>query len=101
MALGRLDSVTALLPNAALLLYNFVRKEAVLSSQIEGTQSSFADLLLYAIDEEPGVPVEDAREVSRCVAALERGLKRLRGGMPMGPFRTHGQGGFKRSAKHL
>ena len=75
VALGRLDSVTALLPNAALLLYSFVRKEAVLSSQIEGTQSSLADLMLYEIDEEPGVPVEDAREVSRCVAALERGLK--------------------------
>ena len=83
VALGRLDSVTALLPNAALLLYSFVRKEAVLSSQIEGTQSSLADLLLYEVDEEPGVPVEDAREVSRCVAALERGLKRLRGGLPV------------------
>ncbi len=82
VALGRLDSVTSLLPNAALLLYSFVRKEAVLSSQIEGTQSSLADLLLYEVDEEPGVPVEDAREVSRCVAALERGLKKLRGGLP-------------------
>jgi Fic family protein len=79
VALGRLDAVTALLPNAALLLYSFVRKEAVLSSQIEGTQSSLADLLLYEIDEQPGVPVDDAREVSRCVAALERGLALLRG----------------------
>jgi Fic family protein len=83
VALGRLDAVTQLLPNASLLLYSFVRKEAVLSSQIEGTQSSLADLLLYEIDEQPGVPVEDAREVSRCVAALERGLKRLRGGLPL------------------
>jgi Fic family protein len=83
VALGRLDAVTALLPNAALLLYSFVRKEAVLSSQIEGTQSSLADLLLYEIDEQPGVPVEDAREVSRCVAALERGLDKLRGGLPL------------------
>src|SRR3954465_13865169 len=80
VALGRLDALTAHLPNASLLLYSFVRKEAVLSSQIEGTQSSFADLLLYEIDEEPGVPVDDAREVSHCVAALERGLKGLRGG---------------------
>ena len=54
VALGRLDAVTNLLPNAALLLYSFVRKEAVLSSQIEGTQSSLADLLLYEIDEQPG-----------------------------------------------
>lgn len=83
VALGRLDAVTALLPNAALLLYSFVRKEAVLSSQIEGTQSSLADLLLYEIDEQPGAPVEDAREVSRCVAALERGLKKLHGGLPL------------------
>lgn len=83
VALGRLDAVTSLLPNAALLLDSFVRKEAVLSSQIEGTQSSLADLLLYEIDEQPGVPVDDAREVSRCVAALDRGLEKLRGGLPL------------------
>jgi Fic family protein len=83
VALGRLDAVTSLLPNAALLLYSFVRKEAVLSSQIEGTQSSLADLLLFEIDEAPGVPVEDAREVSRCVAALEHGMQALRGGLPL------------------
>jgi Fic family protein len=83
LALGRLDAITAHLPNASLLLGSFVRKEAVLSSQIEGTQSSLADLLLYEIDEQPGVPVDDVREVSRCVAALERGLQRLRGGLPV------------------
>lgn len=83
VALGRLDAVTDLLPNAGLLLYSFVRKEAVLSSMIEGTQSSLADLMLYELDEQPGVPVEDAREVSRYVAALEHGLKRLRGGFPL------------------
>jgi Fic family protein len=83
LALGRLDALTAHLPNAALVLYSFVRKEAVLSSQIEGTQSSLADLLLYEIDEEPGVPLGDAREVSRCVAALEHGLKQLRKGLPL------------------
>jgi Fic family protein len=83
LALGRLDAVTDLLPNASLLLYSFVRKEAVLSSMIEGTQSSLADLLLFELDEQPGVPVEDAREVSRYVAALEHGLARLRGGFPL------------------
>lgn len=83
VALGRLDAISALLPNAGLLLYSFVRKEAVLSSQIEGTQSSLADLLLFEIDEEPGVPLDDAREVSRCVAALERGLQLVRGGLPL------------------
>ena len=83
VALGRLDALTELIPNASLLLYSFLRKEAVLSSQIEGTQSSFADLLLYEIDEQPGVPIEDAREVSRCVAALESGLGKLRAGIPL------------------
>lgn len=83
VALGRLDALTAHLPNASLVLYSFVRKEAVLSSQIEGTMSSLADLLLYEIDEQPGVPVDDAAEVSRCVAALGRGLKKLRGGLPL------------------
>ena len=83
LALGRLDALTAHLPNTALLLYSFVRQEAVLSSQIEGTQSSLADLLLYEIDEQPGVPLADAREVSRCVAALEHGLTALRGGLPL------------------
>jgi Fic family protein len=72
-----------LLPHAELLLYSFVRKEAVLSSQIEGTQSSLADLLLFEIDEQPGVPIDDAREVSRCVAALAHGVQRLREGFPL------------------
>lgn len=83
VALGRLDAVTGLLPNAGLLLYSFVRKEAVLSSMIEGTQSSLADLMLFELDQQPGVPLEDVREVSRYVAALEHGLKRLRGGFPL------------------
>lgn len=83
LALGRLDAVSSLLPNAELLLYSFVRKEAVLSSQIEGTQSSLGDLLLFEIDEQPGVPVDDAREVSRCVAALTHGVQRLREGFPL------------------
>lgn len=83
VAIGRLDALTELLPNRSLLLYSFVRKEAVLSSMIEGTQSSIADLMLYEVDEEPGVPVDDAAEVSRYVAALDHGLARLRGGFPL------------------
>jgi Fic family protein len=83
VALGRLDAITTLLPNAALLLYSFVRKEAVLSSQIEGTQSSLADLLLFEIEELPGVRLDDAHEVSRYVAALHRGLALLRDGLPL------------------
>jgi Fic family protein len=83
VALGRLDALASLLPNAQLLLYSFVRKEAVLSSQIEGTQSSLSDLLLFEADELPGVPIDDAREVSRCVAAMAHGMDRLRGGFPL------------------
>lgn len=83
VALGRLDAVSAMLPNAPLVLYSFVRKEAVLSSQIEGTQSSLSDLMLFEIDEQPGVPIDDAREVSRCVAAMDHGLERLREGFPL------------------
>jgi hypothetical protein len=58
LAIGRLDSVGILLPDPQLFLYAYVRKEAVLSSQIEGTQSSLSDLLLFELDEQPGVPME-------------------------------------------
>src|ERR1051325_5502147 len=83
LSLGRLDTITGFLPNASLLLYGYVRKEAVLSSMIEGTQSSLADLLLYEVHEQPGVPIDDAPEVSLYVTALDHGLKRLRGGFPL------------------
>ena len=77
-ALGRLDGVTTLLPDASLFIYFYVRKEALLSSQIEGTQSSFSDLLLYESEQSPRVPLEDVREVSNYVAAMNHGLKRIR-----------------------
>ena len=77
-ALGRLDGISALLPDKSLFLYHYVRKEAVLSSQIEGTQSSLTDLLQHERGDAPGVPQDDVAEVSRCVAALEHGLRRLR-----------------------
>jgi Fic family protein len=83
LALGRLDSVSSLPPDTALFLYTFVRKEAVLSSQIEGTQSSLSDLLLFEIEEAPGVPFDDVREVSNYVCALEHGVKRVRGDFPI------------------
>ena len=83
LALGRLDSVSSLLPDPDLFLYSYIRKEAVLSSQIEGTQSSLSDLLLFEIQESPGAPMDDVVEVSRYVAALEHGLARLRGGFPL------------------
>jgi Fic family protein len=83
LALGRLDSITTLLPDPQLFLYAYVRREAVLSSQIEGTQSSLSDLLLFELDEAPGVPFDDVVEVSNYVAALEHGMGRLRGGFPL------------------
>jgi Fic family protein len=83
LALGRLDSISTLLPDPSFILYLYVRKEAVLSSQIEGTQSSLSDLLLYETDQAPGVPLDDVREVSRYVAALDHGLARLREGFPL------------------
>jgi len=82
-ALGRLDGVATLLPDPSLFLYLYVRKEAVLSSQIEGTQSSFSDLLLFESDVVPGVPIDDVQEVSHYVSALNHGLSRLRGGFPL------------------
>jgi len=83
LAVGRLDGVSTLLPDKALFLYAYVRKEAVLSSQIEGTQSSLSDLLLFELDEAPGVPLDDVVEVSNYVAALDHGLARLRAGLPL------------------
>ncbi len=77
-ALGRLDGMSMVLPNSSLFLYMYVRKEAVLSSQIEGTQSSLSDLLLYETSEALGVPLDDVTEVSRYVAAMNHGLNRLK-----------------------
>lgn len=78
-ALGRLDGMTVLLPDPDMLLYTYVRKEAVLSSQIEGTQSSLSDLLLYENDATPGVPMEDVRETSNYLAAMRHGLDAIDG----------------------
>jgi Fic family protein len=81
-ALGRLDGASHTL-DPEQLLYMYVRKEAVLSSQIEGTQSTLADLLQYENADAPGVLLEDVREVSRYVNALQYGFERLHGGMPL------------------
>ena len=82
-SLGRLDSVATLLPDIDLFLYMYVRKEAVLSSQIEGTKSSLSDLLLFELEEVPGVPLDDVIEVSNYVAAIAHGLKRLKENFPL------------------
>ena len=83
LELARLDGFSRLLPDTHLILYQYVRKEALLSSQIEGTQSSLSDLLLFENDELPGVPLADVQEVSNYVAALNSGLNAIRTGRPI------------------
>ena len=74
-ALGRLDGLASILPDPSLFIYLYVRKEAVLSSQIEGTQSSFSDLMLFESAEAPSVPLGDVQDVSNYVAAMNHGLR--------------------------
>jgi Fic family protein len=86
LALGRLDGVTSLLPDTYLFTYFYVRKEAVLSSQIEGTQSTLEELLLFESEQVPGVPIDaDVREVSSYVAAMQHGLQNIKSesGLPL------------------
>lgn len=81
--LGRLDSISTLLPDKDLFLYMYIRKEAVLSSQIEGTQSSLSDLLLFESNQTPGAPLNDVQEVSNYVAAMNKGVELLEQGLPI------------------
>jgi Fic family protein len=83
VSLGRLGGATSLLLDPHLFLYSYVRKEALLSSQIEGTQSSLSELLLFENDAISGVPVDDVLEVSNYVAAMNHGLTRMRDGFPL------------------
>lgn len=82
-ALGQLDAASEILPNSSVLLYYFVRKEAVLSSQIEGTQSSLTEFLQFESGDTPGIPTHDIEDVSSCVAAFSHGLSRLKQGFPL------------------
>lgn len=82
-ALGRLDGIASLLPDTDLFIYHYQRKEALLSSQIEGTQSSFSDLVMSEIDAAPGVPQADIDQVSQYIAAMRHGLERLACGFPL------------------
>src|SRR5467141_1464310 len=78
LALGRLDGLATSLPDSTLLIDSYVRKEAVLSSQIEGTQSSLSDLLLFEAEGTASVPLADVEEVSRYAAAMDHGLERVK-----------------------
>jgi Fic family protein len=75
LAVGTLSGLGEALPNSHLLIYPFIRREAVLSSRIEGTQSSLSDLLLFEATQVE--KQRDVKEVQNYVRAMEYGLKRL------------------------
>jgi len=83
LSLGRLDSITLLLPDPDIFLYAYVRREAVLSSQIEGTQSSLSDLFIFELDGKASAPIDDVTEVSNYVSALNYGIEKLANGFPL------------------
>ncbi len=111
-SLALLNGVAQTIPNTSLFIYMYVRKEALLSSQIEGTQSSFSDLILFENDQRPNISVEDVEEVSNYVAAINYGLERIKNGFPLslrllrdihsvllrgGRGKRHAPGEFRRS----
>jgi len=83
LALAELNSIHKTMPNTALFIYMYVRKEALLSSQIEGTQSSFSDLMLFEHNQKPDVSIEDVEAVSHYVKAMHHGLERLKDDFPL------------------
>ncbi len=83
IALAELNSIHKSIPNTSLFIYMYVRKEALLSSQIEGTQSSFSDLMLFEHHQKPEVSLEDVEEVSNYVKAITYGLERLKDNFPL------------------
>ena len=76
-ALGRLDGLTKILPDTGFFLFLYTQKEALLSAQIEGTQSSLSDLLLFENSEDSKVLFEDVHDVSNYVDAMQYGLRRI------------------------
>jgi Fic family protein len=82
-SVAELNRMCKSIPNISLFIYMYVRKEALLSSQIEGTQSSFSDLMLFENHRTPQVSVEDVEEVSNYVKAITYGLARIRENFPL------------------
>ncbi|ABE04833.1 Fic family protein [Rickettsia bellii] len=82
LALAELNITCKSIPNTSLFIYMYVRKEALLSSQIEGTQSSFSDLMLFEHNQKPEISIEDVEEVSNYVKAIMYGLERLKDSFP-------------------
>ncbi len=83
LAIAELNAICKSIPNISLFIYMYIRKEALLSSQIEGTQSSFSDLMLFENNHKHEVSLEDVEEVSNYVKALTYGLKRLKDDFPL------------------
>ena len=83
LALAELNTIHKSIPNTSLFIYMYLRKEALLSSQIEGTQSSFSDLMLFEHHQKPEVSLQDVEEVSNYVKAITHGLNRLKTVFPL------------------
>ena len=78
ITLRQLGSIAKILPEPWLFIHAYNRREAVLSSRIEGSQSTLSDLMLFELNQAPGVRVDDVVEVSNYMSALEHGFRRLR-----------------------
>lgn len=83
ISLTELNIVHKTIPNTSLFIYMYLRKEALISSQIEGTQSSFSDVMLFENNQTPNVSLNDVEEVSNYVKAIKHGLNRLNSGFPV------------------
>lgn len=83
LALSDLNSISKIIPNTSLFIYMYIRKEALLSSQIEGTQSSFSDLILFEHNQKIKISLDDVEEVSNYIKAIGHALDRLRDGFPL------------------
>ena len=81
--IGELNGVVDMAADYSLINYMYVRKEALVSSQIEGTQSTLNDLLKYESNNMAGVSIEDAAEASSYVKAINHGLQRIKDGFPL------------------
>lgn len=82
-SLAKLNKLAQTIPNTSLFVYMYICKEALLSSQIEGTQSSFSDLMLFEQQQQPNIELDDVEEVSNYIKALTHGIKRLDSGFPL------------------
>jgi len=77
LALGRLDGISEILPDVNFFIFMYVRKEATLSSQVEGTQATFSDVLKAEAKVNDGEIHKDVDEILNYIKAMDYGLKRL------------------------